>query len=165
MGGQRGSSWSKRRRTAGGRGRRRRHSNALDGEGYRPDLAGLVGADGGPEGRAVFRIGRPSSSLGVRSTISDADLVRLTSSVLDALNGPPDQPNLEITPIAAAQLSAWSRPPGPARIPAPAQRPWDSRWLWLTALILLAVESLVRGSLKDEGPTRQPMSLPSARVA
>src|SRR5439155_24786169 len=53
----------------------------------------------------------------------------------------------ETLAISDAQLRAWTRPPGPA--PAPRLDTLehdDRRWLWIVALVLLAVEWRMRRS-------------------
>lgn len=78
------------------------------------------------------------------STIADSALASLARSVFEALAPPIEQRREEILAINDAQLNAWSRAPGPADIPSAKQRPWDGRWFWLVALVLLSVEALVR---------------------
>jgi hypothetical protein len=52
--------------------------------------------------------------------------------------------SLEPFPIAAEQLSAWSRVPGPTDETALPEDQRDRRWLWAAALALLAVEHWMR---------------------
>jgi hypothetical protein len=78
------------------------------------------------------------------SSISDSVLSRLATSILAAIGPVAGQPREDILPIPEAQLKAWSREPGPAVVPPAGQRPWDGRWFWLLALLLLGAEALVR---------------------
>ena len=78
------------------------------------------------------------------SSISDSVLSRLAASILAAIGPVAGQPREDILPIPEAQLKTWSREPGPAAIPPAGQRPWDGRWFWLLALLLLGAEALVR---------------------
>jgi hypothetical protein len=80
----------------------------------------------------------------------DASPASLTAAealkaVLDARPDPRSLAEQEVARIPAAKLDTWGRPPAPADTAA-----WqrsdesDGRWLWLAALALLAIESLVR---------------------
>lgn len=57
---------------------------------------------------------------------------------------PPDL--IEPVVIPDAQLQRWSRPPGPPSAAAPLVDEGDRRWLWLGALVLLALEWRLRRS-------------------
>jgi len=62
---------------------------------------------------------------------------------------------LGVEPILMSdeELARWSRPPGP---PPPGARPADEgdrRWLWATALVLIAVEYLLRRNSAAESET------------
>ena len=66
-------------------------------------------------------------------------------AVLDARSDPRSLAEQEIARIPAAKLQTWGRPPAAADTSA-----WqrsdesDGRWLWLAALALLAIETLIR---------------------
>src|SRR5262249_21364406 len=98
------------------------------------------------------------------STITDSVLAGLVMSVLGAIAPAVGQPREEILAITDAQLNAWSRQPGPPEIPSAAHRPWDGRWFWLSALVLLALEALVRRKSIRTGPDAAPV-VEQARVA
>ena len=51
--------------------------------------------------------------------------------------------------IAAEQLEAWSRPPGPPSATAPPADEGDRRWVWALVLALLAVEQRLRRTVPD----------------
>jgi hypothetical protein len=78
------------------------------------------------------------------SGIADSVLAALVRSVLESIAPPLDQRREEVLTITNAQLNSWSREPGPPDIPGAQQRPWDGRWFWLVALVLLALEAVVR---------------------
>jgi hypothetical protein len=78
------------------------------------------------------------------SAITDSVLAGLVRSVLEAIAPAVGQPREEVLAITDAQLNAWSRAAGPPDIPSAEQRPWDGRWFWLSALVLLALEAFVR---------------------
>ena len=98
------------------------------------------------------------------SGIADSVLAALVRSVVESIAPPVDQRREEILTIADAQLNSWSREPGPPDIPGAEQRPWDGRWFWLFALVLLALEALVRRrSTRIDRDAASPME--QARVA
>ena len=104
----------------------------------------------GADGAAIVTAAQSENQLVVRSTAPAADTLTpvLIRSILNALASAADLRSAEIVPIADAQLRAWERPPGPARIPD-AHRPIDSvnddrRWMWGAVLGLLAIEGWIR---------------------
>jgi hypothetical protein len=50
----------------------------------------------------------------------------------------------EVESISASQLSAWTRQPGPRSGQWRGKAPGDARWIWGLALLMLAVETIVR---------------------
>jgi hypothetical protein len=71
-------------------------------------------------------------------------------AVLAALRAASPRPGrLEPVMLTPAQLSAWSRQPGPPTANAPLQDEGDRRWLWGAVLVLLAIEAWMRRSRAD----------------
>jgi hypothetical protein len=101
-------------------------------------------ADAGSiDGRLVIATSAHAGDEGVRA---------LVRAVFDAL-APPLPTDVEILAISDRQLAAWSRPPAPAPRPAPESiGAGDRRWIWLTALALLAVESVIRRARSTPRP-------------
>jgi len=118
-------------------------------EPWMADAAAVVWRDASirnPERAGRLRFLAEGAHLVVKadSTIADSALADLARSVFEALAPPVEQRREEILGITDGQLNAWSREPGPSETPSAEQRPWDGRWFWLAALVLLSVEALVR---------------------
>jgi hypothetical protein len=95
---------------------------------------------------------------------SDVVVPILMRGILNAIAAVPDVVPLEIVPIPEAQLTAWSRPPGvPARPRIDTVEFDDRRWLWITAIGLLIVESWIRRSRRRNTPAAHAEE--AARVA
>jgi Aerotolerance regulator N-terminal len=77
------------------------------------------------------------------------------SAVLTARHGDTTQPEQEIAGIETSDLTAWSRAPAPVE-----QENWrrvedsDARWFWLAALLLLALEPILRRAATREKEVR-----------
>lgn len=98
---------------------------------------------------AVERLGQPARqhgdtlvvSLDTRPTDAQAavEIARVAATVFDD-----GRAALEPRRLTAAELTRWSRPPGPPDANQPRQDEGDRRWLWGLALALLLVEQWVR---------------------
>lgn len=94
--------------------------------------------------------------LDVSAEPASLDAARAVKAALDARRDPAVLYELEPVRLDAATLAGWSRPAGPADPNA-----WrhtdesDGRWLWGLALVLLAVESIVRRSSEPAREERQ----------
>lgn len=95
--------------------------------------------------------------LDVNAEPGSLDAARAVKAALDARRDPAALYELEPARLDAATLARWTRPPGPADPSA-----WrytdesDGCWLWAFALMLLAVESIVRRSPAPAREGRQP---------
>jgi len=71
----------------------------------------------------------------------------------EAIAGAVATPGLsrEPEPIGSDELQRWSRPPGPPPRGATPVDEGDRRWLWLAALVLLAVEHWLRRTPRSSG--------------
>ena len=94
--------------------------------------------------------------LDVNAEPASLDAARAVKAALDARRDPAELHELEPVRLDASTLAGWSRPAGPADPGA-----WrhtdesDGRWLWGLALVLLAVESIVRRSPAPEREERR----------
>jgi len=98
--------------------------------------------------------GSTGSRLVVTTTMRATDVRALTlvHAVARGLASPIERPADEIVSIPDAQLTAWTRPAGPAPEPAPVMIERDDRrWLWAAVLTLLLIESVWR---RDRNRTR-----------
>jgi hypothetical protein len=69
----------------------------------------------------------------------------LVRAVVNSLADPPNLQAAEVVPIADRVLSEWSRPAPPVTAPrVDTVAEDDRRWLWLTTVVLLAVETWMR---------------------
>jgi hypothetical protein len=92
-------------------------------------------------GQLVLGVAVPPSTFGAAAVVR---------SVLNARAGPSRWPEHEIAPMSPERLASWSRPPGEVHQPTQIQMaPGDARWLWLSALVLLGIEGLVRRRTTD----------------
>lgn len=90
---------------------------------------------GWANGRLVIATSARAGDEGVRAVVR---------AVFDAL-APAFVTDTETVPISDGELASWSRPPTAAPLPAAESiGAGDRRWLWLSALALLVVESIVR---------------------
>jgi hypothetical protein len=129
-----------------------------------PWQAVAISADGRPFAVAAESAGRlvVASAAGA-STIAMPLLMR---SLANALDVAPDWQRAEVAPIAERLLREWARPP--ANVPAPTagdlrqgEGETDRRWLWLTVLCLLGLETWMRRARRDTAGTSEGI----ARVA
>lgn len=86
------------------------------------------------DGAVLARMERPAPASTAASAMAEA-IERVTAAPVSAL---------EPVRISEAQLSAWSRPPGPVPGAARPADEGDRRWLWALALVLLGVEQVLR---------------------
>jgi hypothetical protein len=63
---------------------------------------------------------------------------------IDALVNPNAAAELHPTTVSDSELATWQRPPAPRESPGPKADSSDGRWLWLLALLLLGIETLLR---------------------
>jgi hypothetical protein len=71
----------------------------------------------------------------------------LLRSIANAIATVPDLQRAEVVPIGDAVLQRWSRPPAPATSPRLETVDQDDRrWMWLAALLLLVLETWIRGA-------------------
>jgi hypothetical protein len=99
------------------------------------------------DGRPLIVAAASRSQLVIVSGAAAADVVTpiLLRAIANATAAPPDLHRAEIVPIADAQFRDWSRPAPPVGTPSLNTIDEDDcRWLWLTALALLAVETWMR---------------------
>jgi hypothetical protein len=89
------------------------------------------------------------------SSAADAVMAALQSASRSTFSEP--------VPITAEQLAAWSRPAGPPSPAAPLADEGDRRWLWATAIVLMALETWLRRSRAKA--IAQPSMDEEARVA
>jgi hypothetical protein len=95
---------------------------------------------------------------------SDVATPLLLRAIANAIAVPPDLQPAEVVPIADAVLQQWSRPAAPLSSPRiQSVDEDDRRWLWLVALLLMALEMWMRRASAAErvGEGRQE----DARVA
>jgi len=100
-------------------------------------------ADGRPFAAAAGSAGR----FVVASAAAASDLATpvLLRAIANAIASEPDLQAAEVLPIADAVLQRWSRPAAPVTSPRiDTVEQDDRRWLWLTALALLALETWIR---------------------
>jgi hypothetical protein len=111
--------------------------------------------------------GADSNMLLIRTdaTIGNSALGQLIRSTLAALAPNFANPGKETLAISDAQLAGWSRPPGPATISPPDQRPRDGRWFWLLSLALLGVEAWFRKASAGSSGVDRKSPAEEARVA
>jgi len=99
-------------------------------------------------GEPVVRAGAAGRELILQSSaparsFAAAAVVR---AALNARDNASRQPEQEVGQVDEVAIAAWSRPPGPPANDAWRRADeWDSRWLWISALALLAVETWMRG--------------------
>jgi len=94
----------------------------------------------------VLRVGAPADSFIAAVALSAA---------LKARHGDASQPEQEIAVIDPVDLRSWSRAPAPVERDAWRQvEDSDGRWLWLIALLLLAVEQVVRRTSRQDEEAR-----------
>ena len=77
--------------------------------------------------------------------------VILLASVRRALSLAPPMPELDPSTIADSTLTAWQRAPMERNAPGPVADLSDGRWLWAAALVLLALEWLMRRGAEPGG--------------
>jgi Aerotolerance regulator N-terminal len=95
---------------------------------------------------------------------SDVALPILVRGIVNAIAVVPDIVPLEIVPIPDAQLARWSRPPtSPSQPRIDAVGSDDRRWLWIAALGMLLLETLIRRSVRRD--TAAADAVESIRVA
>jgi hypothetical protein len=97
----------------------------------------LASAAGSPD-RLLVASAAPASALATPV---------LLRAIANAIAAPVDLQRAEVTPIADAALQRWSRPAAPVSSPRVESVDQDDRrWLWLAALLLMALETWVRRS-------------------
>ena len=105
----------------------------------------------GADGAAVVSAAQAGDQLIVTSRAAPSEFLTpvLIRSMLDTLAVRFDPRAAEVVPIADAQLRAWERTAGPARMPRPRapgnETEDDRRWMWVAALGLIALEGWTRG--------------------
>ena len=100
-------------------------------------------ADGSP----LAVVAASANRLLVASAAPASDLATpvLLRSIANAIASQPDLRAAEVVPIADAVLQRWSRPASPVTSPRIGTVEQDDRrWLWLAAVVLLALESWIR---------------------
>ncbi len=101
------------------------------------------------DGRVLVVASASANELVVVSAAPASDIVTpvLLRAIADAIATPFDLRRAEVVPIAEAVLQRWSRPTAPVTSPRiETVDEDDRRWLWLTALLLMALEMWVRGA-------------------
>lgn len=101
------------------------------------------------DGRPLILAAASSAQLVVVSAAGAKELITplLMRTVANAIAQPADLQQAEVTPIPERVLHAWSRDAGPAEPPRiDTIVDDDRRWFWLTALVLLAIETWMRRS-------------------
>jgi hypothetical protein len=100
-------------------------------------------ADGRP---LVVAAGSPDRLLVASAArASDVATPLLLQAIANAIAVPPDLQSAEVVPIADAVLRQWSRPAAPLSSPRiETVDEDDRRWLWLAALLLMALEMWLR---------------------
>jgi hypothetical protein len=116
-----------------------------------------------PELRPVVRAAATATHLVLDveappSALLSAAVVR---AALTARHGVVARPEEEIQRMTAAELTSWSRQAAPVgagtwRSGWAGSGPSDNRWCWALALMLLAVESIVRGRNTGSGKSGRP---------
>ena len=107
------------------------------------------------DGRPLAVAAGSPDRLVVASAAGASDIVTpvLLRAIANAIAAPPDLLRAEVVPIADAVLQRWSRHAAPLsspRIESVAED--DRRWLWLAAVLLMALEMWVRRSRRAEEP-------------
>lgn len=119
----------------------------------REALASLPGVAGGQQGQTlVVRVPHPAQGVAAVHAIDRAARAAFAE----------DLGMLEVRRIPAAVLAGWSRPPQ-RDANAPIADEGDRRWLWAAALVLVAIEWLMRRS-SGTAKTGQP-AIEEQRVA
>ena len=99
------------------------------------------------DGRPLVVASASTNEFFVVSAAPASDVVTpvLLRAIADAIAAPPDLQRAEVVPIADAVLQRWSRPAAPVTSPRIDTVDGDDRrWLWLAALLLMAVEMWIR---------------------
>jgi hypothetical protein len=118
-----------------------------------PARTATVPIDGVPH-LTIFAGGAPG-------TVASAELL---SHMIGSAN-PTSADELDPMTIAGGDLERWQRPATPAQAPAmDPEGPSDARWLWLVALGLLAIESVLRRRV-DRARAAEDAEVAHARVA
>ena len=97
-------------------------------------------------GHPLVAMAAVQQNLAVYVSASPATLVAAAAlrSLLYAVAPPQAWSEREVESISASQLSAWTRQPGPRPGQRSGQAPGEARWIWGLALLMLAVETIVR---------------------
>lgn len=111
------------------------------------------------DGRPLAVAAGSAAQLVVTSAAPASDVATplLLRSIANAMATMPDLQRAEVVPIAAAQLTEWSRPSAPIASPRIENLDQDDRrWLWLAVLCLLGLEMWIRrGRRTDEADERR----------
>jgi hypothetical protein len=97
-------------------------------------------------GHPLVAVAAAQQNLAVYVSASPATLVAAAAlrSLLYAVAPPQPWSEREVESISASQVSAWTRQPGPRPAQRTGKAPGDARWIWGLALLMLAVETIVR---------------------
>jgi hypothetical protein len=106
----------------------------------------------GADGRPLISAAAAAGTLVVASAANAGALVTplLLRSLANTIAAPDAATQAELLPIADSQLRAWSRAPAPETAPrVDTVEHDDRRWLWVGALVLMAVEAWIRRARRD----------------
>jgi aerotolerance regulator-like protein len=125
---------------------------AIDGEGWMGDAAAdIVRSMNGRAGDLRFFAAGDTLIVATAVRAQDAGAEQLVRVAARAIAPSPAAPAQEVLAIDEARLRAWSRPSGPAVVPPEAAVAGDDRrWLWLTVIALLALETWMRGRVRTQ---------------
>jgi hypothetical protein len=106
------------------------------------------------DGRPLAVAAESADRLVVASAARASDLVTpvLLRAIANAIGAPADLQGVEVVPIADAVLQRWSRSAAPVSSPRiESMDEDDRRWLWLAALLLMALEIWIRRAPTADG--------------